>query len=119
MQAFVANFINVVVAQLHGYFFDREKFCKRELFEVKTRKILLYSNMLAENSNVIASAVRCFTGDVTGWKHLDWGGLIVCLWRIVTDLDFIYSIREEFLQEESKSIVVGDYEKRLWKITED
>ncbi len=121
MQAFVANFINVVVAQLHGYlyFFDREKFCKRELFEVKTRKILLYSNMLAENSNVIASAVRCFTGDVTGWKHLDWGGLIVCLWRIITDLDFIYSIREEFLQEESKSIVVGDYEKRLWKITED
>lgn len=119
MQAFAASFINVVVAQLHGYFFDCEKFRTRELFEVKTRKILLYSNMLAETSNVIASAVRCFTGDAMGWKHLDWGGLIVLLWRIITDVDFIYSIREKFLREEFKSTIVGDYEKRLWKIMED
>ena len=118
MQAKMSILINIVIAQLHGYFFDPKKHQSRDLYEVKTHKILLYSNILAESSNVITVAVRHLMGDVCAWKHLDFGGLLVLLWRIIKDVNFMYKVREDFVSSKFKEIVVGDYEKRLWPIKE-
>ena len=117
-QAETAILINVVIAQLHGYFYDSSTCPSRDLYEVRTRKILLYSNVLAETSNVIAAAVRHFMGEVGAWKHLDFGGLAVLVWRIVKDVDFMYKVREEFVSQRFSEEVLGDYEKRLWPVKE-
>lgn len=114
MQAKTAILINIIIAQLHGYFFDPSKYQSREIFEVKTRKIILYSNIIAETSNVISAAIRGLIGDASAWKHLDFGGLLVLLWRIIKDVGFMYKVREDFVSNKFKEIVVGDYEKRLW-----
>ena len=119
LQAKTAILINIVIAQLHGYFFDENKYPSREVFEVKTRKILLYSNIIAESSNVISVAIRSLLGDVRAWKHLDFGGLLVLLWRIIKDVDFMYKVREDYVSNKFKEIVVGDYEKRLWPLKEN
>lgn len=117
-QATMAIFINCVIAQLHGYFYDAEKFVSREIYEVKTRKILLYSNVIAETSNVLSVAARLFMGDGMAWKHLDFGGLGVLVWRIITDVDFMFRIREEFVSNRLREMVVGDYKRRLWPMKE-
>lgn len=114
MQAKTAILINLIIAQLHGYFFDPSNCQSREIFEVKTRKIILYSNIIAETSNVISVAIRGLIGDASAWKHLDFGGLLVLLWRIIKDVGFMYKVREDFVSNKFKEIVVGDYEKRLW-----
>lgn len=119
MQAQTAILINFIIGQLHGYFFDAHKYPSREVFEVKTRKIILYSNIIAETSNVISVATRSLLGDASAWKHLDFGGLLVLLWRIVKDVDFMYKVREDFVANRFKEIVVGDYEKRLWPLKEN
>lgn len=100
-------------------FFDASKYPSRGLFEVKTRKIILYSNIIAETSNVISVAIRSLLGDASAWKHLDFGGLLVLLWRIVKDVDFMYKVREDFVANRFKEIVIGDYEKRLWPLKEN
>ena len=118
-QAQTAILINVIIAQLHGYFFDANKYPSRSVFEVKTRKIILYSNIIAETSNVISVAIRSLLGDVSAWKHLDFGGLLVLLWRIIKDVDFMYKVREDYVSNRFKEVVVGDYEKRLWPLKEN
>ena len=117
-QAQTAILINLVIAQLHGYFYDPAKCPARDLYEVRTRKILLYSNILAETSNVLTVAVRHFMGDVKAWKHLDFGGLAVMIWRIITDVNFMYKVREEFVYKRFSEEVLGDYERKLWPVKE-
>lgn len=113
-QVAAAIFINAVIAQLHGYFYNPKTCPARDLYEVKTRKILLYSNILSETSNVISVAVRQLMGDAKAWKHLDFGGICVLIWRIIKDVNFMYKVREEYLFNQFSKIVIGDYERRLW-----
>jgi hypothetical protein len=41
-------------------------------------------------------------------SYLDIGGLLVTLYRIVTDYQFIKKIKQEFLEKEFYNIVMGD-----------
>ena len=68
---------------------------------------------------MISVATRSLLGDASAWKHLDFGGLLVLLWRIVKDVDFMYKVREDFVSNRFKEIVVGDYERRLWPLKEN
>ncbi|MBP5542760.1 MAG: hypothetical protein ILM98_01685 [Kiritimatiellae bacterium] len=119
MQANAAILINIVIAQIHGYFFEEGKYPSREVFEVKTRKIILWSNAIAESSNVISVAIRSLLGDAGSWRHLDFGGLAVLLWRIIRDVDFMRKVCEEFISKEFKKKVDGNWEQRLWSIEEN
>ena len=47
VQAVVSVVINMLITLIHGLFYDPAKHGDRELFEVRTRKILLYSNAMA------------------------------------------------------------------------
>ena len=90
-QAEYVILINTLIALFHGVFFDGVDEIDRRLYEVKTRKILMYSNLVASSSNL---AVVGITRDM---KKLDLGGLAVTLYRLVTDSRFIAQVKQEFI----------------------
>lgn len=103
--ASLAAFINMLIATIHGLFYDEVKYSSRSLYEVKTRKILSYSNLIASGSNVIYVAVSTYLGDETALKKLDVGGLIVTIYRLINDQKFIREVKEEF--------VFGSFNKKI------
>ena len=90
----IAVIINMIIGLIHGLFYNEEKDGDRELYEVRTRKILMYSNIIASSSNVITV---CITKNP---KKLDLGGLMVTLSRLFTDIRFISRVKQEFIEGE-------------------
>lgn len=90
-QAAFSILINQVVAMVHAMFYQGNSEEELHLFQVRTRKILMYSNLIASSSNL---AVVAITQDFT---KLDVGGLVVTLWRLLSDMEFIQSVREDFI----------------------
>ncbi|MCD2347168.1 hypothetical protein [Clostridium guangxiense] len=101
-QAMFANLINILIAEIHGLFFNQSGYSSWNLYQVKTRKIISYSNIIASASNV---AYATITHDLS---KLDIGGFLVALHRVITDKKFIESVKEEFLEKEFYNIVIGD-----------
>lgn len=93
-QAAVSIFINMLIILIHGLFYDAKTDGEREHYEVRTRKILLYSNSMASVGNIAYSAA---TQD---WGKLDIGGIIVTITRLFSDIRFITKMKQEFLQKE-------------------
>jgi len=113
-QAVLASLINTVIAMIHGLLKKESE--SWNLYEVKTRKILSYSNLIASISNIIAVTIGTAVGVATqnpdmvkkSLSYLDIGGYMVTIYRIVTDYNFIKQIKQEFLEKEFYNIVMGD-----------
>lgn len=90
-EAVLSGFINWLIAVVHKLCFDRE-IDDEKMYEVRTRKIILYSNFIASTSNVLVS---CFSENA---KILDVGGLLVTISHIFTDVRFICKIKDEFVE---------------------
>jgi len=99
--AVLAVLINQLVAAIHQLFYREQRDGSLTLYEVRTRKILSYSNLMASGSNVIVAAV---TQDA---RKLDVGGMLVTLTRIVSDYKFIHEIKKDFLKNEMHDRIVG------------
>lgn len=65
----------------------------KKLYEVRTRKVLTYSNMLSSVINV------GYVGITKDLSRLDVGGILVTLWRILNDEKKIRKIEEDFIQK--------------------
>lgn len=104
-QASYATLINVIVAMIHRLFYNET--LSKSLYEVKTRKILSYSNLLASSSNIIATAVAMSLGDESAIRRLDIGGFIVTLYRLISDFSFIYKVKEEFIFNNFNKLITG------------
>lgn len=102
MQATMSALINTVIAMIHGLFYDETSYSSWNLYEVKTRKILSYSNVIASGSNIIYVSLS------KDLKKLDIGGFLVTLYRILTDYKFIKEVKQEFLEKEFYNTVIGD-----------
>lgn len=101
----ISNFINLLISSIHSLFYDETRYASQELYEVKTRKIIMYSNAIASMSNLIYVALRAYLGDKKSLKKLDVGGLIVTIYRLVQDNAFIQAVKEEF--------VFGEFQSRI------
>lgn len=101
-QASYSMMINSIIAMIHRLFFVGESEMDLKLYEVKTRKILSYSNLIASTSNL---AVVSITKDM---RYLDLGGLGVTIYRLITDRKFIKQVKEEF--------IFGSYEKLITNV---
>lgn len=93
-QAVVSVIINMLVTLIHGLFYDEKTDDSREMYEVRTRKVLLYSNSLASTGNIAYSAA------MQDWGKLDIGGIIVTITRLFLDVRFITRMKHEFIQKE-------------------
>lgn len=100
--AALSALINQLIATIHRLLYSPERDGSESMYEVRTRKILSYSNTLATGSNVIVTA---FTKDLT---KLDVGGAMVTLYRIISDYKMIHEIKRDFLKNEFYKQVVGE-----------
>lgn len=99
--AALAALINQLIAVIHRLFYDENRDGSETMYEVRTRKILSYSNALAVSSNVVVTTI---TQDLT---KLDAGGIIVALHRFISDYQFIQAVKRDFLKDEIYNMVVG------------
>lgn len=100
--AMLSTLINTIIGAIHGLFYDEKKYSSKEIYEVKTRKILSYSNLLATTSNVI------YTGITKDFTKLDIGGMIVTVYRLINDYNFIRKIKEEFVFGSFDKLIQGE-----------
>lgn len=88
----LSMFINKLVEMFHRLFFNPNQDDKR-LYEIRTRKIIMYSNTLSSVLNV------GYVGITGNLKSLDIGGILVTLWRILTDERAIRKLEIEFMEK--------------------
>jgi hypothetical protein len=112
----LSSLINMIVASIHGLFYDATKHRSRDIYEVKTRKILSYSNTIASASNVIVVAIGAAAGASSSnpelirksLRNLDVGGLMVTIYRLLTDSKFIREVKEEFVLGNFNKLIQGE-----------
>ena len=103
--------INTIISAGHGcklLFQDDSEDFSKELYQARTRKIIMYLNVIASSSNVISTVVA---KDV---NNLDIGGLLVTLYRVFNDTKFICKLEYEFLNSGLNKM----YEERYSQIAE-
>lgn len=102
--ATISSFINQLIAVIHTLFFNGTTEQERQLYGVKTRKILMYSNVVATGTNLaVVAASKKF-------EKLDIGGMAVTIYRLITDAKFIRGIKEEFIFGSYRKIIMADDE---------
>lgn len=86
----VSALIDAIISQVHSLYYCEDE--SYELFQVRTRKILLVSNSIAAGSNLL------LTGLTQNPKHLDIGTLLATTSHLFRDSRFILKIKDEFIQ---------------------
>lgn len=107
-QAGCSTLINMIIGLIHSLYYDPNLYSSRDIYEVKTRKILMYSNLIASMSNVIWVGANVMVGNKKAIKDLDIGGIIVTMYRLITDSNFIRKVKEEFIFGSYKDMVLGE-----------
>ncbi|PGT19441.1 hypothetical protein [Bacillus cereus] len=100
--------INMLIAMLHRIFYNEETCGSLDLYKVKTRKILMYSNIIASASNLVVVAVESALKRKPTIRNLDIGGLLVTLYRIATDTQFIANVKAEFIYNNFNQLIQGE-----------
>ena len=115
-QATLAIAINTLVAMIHRMTFDTENDGNHNLYEVRTRKIITYSNVIASTSNVLAVGIAAGIGTATdneelvriSLRNLDIGGPLVTVYRLINDTRFIQDLKQEFILGNFDKMIQGD-----------
>ena len=100
--AALSSFINQLIACMHMLFCTGTTEKERRLYEVKTRKILMYSNFIATSTNVAVVAVT------KEFDKLDIGGMAVTIYRLITDQKFIRQVKQDFIFGSYQNMIMGD-----------
>lgn len=91
---FALMLINWFIGFLHGL--CRGKNEDEALYEVRTRKIIMYSNALATVSDIGVSMFLAMHGDRNAMRKFDLGGYLVTLYQISNCTKVISEIETEF-----------------------
>ncbi len=108
MASSIAGLINLLISTLHMLMYDSSMGIAQEMYEVRTRKIIMYSNIIATGSNVLCTSAKILGGNSKAVRELDIGGLLVTLDRLVKDPTFIRQVKEEFVLGEFKKKIQGE-----------
>lgn len=99
----ISRMFDMIIGLVHGLYRGEEN---SSLYECRTRKILLISNMMATSSTVIASSIT------KNPKNLDIGSLLNTISRLFTDITFITRIKQEFIESQ----ILEELKKELAEI---
>ncbi len=88
-QAVMARMINSLIAMYHFSFYDGS--IPKDLYKVKTKKIICYSNVIASGINIAEVAVT------KNFKMLDIGGIANTIFEVVTSLKFMKKVKRDFI----------------------
>lgn len=100
----VSKLIDIIIGLVHGLF--RDENTSKELYEVRTRKILLVSNLIASTSTIINAVIT------SNAKNLDLGSLLNTITHLFSDVRFILKIKQEFIE----NIINEQFEEELKKL---
>lgn len=103
--ASLAMLINYLTAMLHRLTYDVTKDGDSKLFEVRTRRIVLYADCIASGLNALVCAGGVGAGYILGsdamvkesLESIDIGGLLVTISRLFSDPKYIKKIKQEFI----------------------
>ena len=97
-QALISIIINEIIRRIHQLIIcHMEKNVDMNLLEVRTRKILSYSNIIASSSNILEVGIRIALKDSSAINKLDIGGLGVTIYRVISDTKYQKRIKHEFI----------------------
>jgi len=88
----LAMTINKIVEMTHKLFFDAQRDDKR-IYEAKTLKVIMYSNILSSLLNV------GYVAATQDYNRLDVGGIAVALYKLLTSPFKIREIKMEFIDK--------------------
>ena len=101
VQAGMAALINWLIAALHGcsliFKDDGSDYCA-EMYQARTKKIILLSDTIATSSSVIRALIK------ENPECLDLGGAAILIYRLFSDVRFIAKLKEEYVQSELNKI---------------
>ena len=85
----ISKVIDIIITLTHGLFNNDNE--PKDLYEVRTRKILLISNSIASSSTIINALIT------KNLCNLDIGIVFNTISHLFSDIRFIYKIKEEFV----------------------
>ncbi|MDD5792462.1 MAG: hypothetical protein PUD22_07760 [Erysipelotrichaceae bacterium] len=105
---FVSKLIDTAIAYMHSWCYNPANDGPIETYEVRTRNIIYYSNLISVASTTIQTLFRAYMGDESAISKFDFGGSISSLgvvWQtpfILSDMksDYIRSKTVNFLNKE-------------------
>lgn len=96
----MASFINFLVATIHSLLYDENTDISREIYSVRTSKIISTSSTIASSSNIIFTMLKAYIKkDISTLKELDIGGILVAISEISKSKKLQEKIRREYLEE--------------------
>jgi len=112
----IAQIINTIVGTLHGFCYEEDEDGSRDLYSVRTRKIVATSNAIAEAINLGVVVSGTVSGLLSGnagiikksISHLDIGGMIEAVHQIYRSKRLQEEIRREFLEQELFNCFTSD-----------
>ena len=114
--AVIAMVINFIISILHNLLYNETSDISRELYNVRTQKILKVSNIIAESLNIAYVGanigIGMYTGNSTlikeGVKRIDLGGYIVAIHQIIKSSLMQEKIRREYLENRLYDKFLGE-----------
>lgn len=99
----VSVLIDMIIGLTHGLF--RDKDVPKEMYEVRTRKILLVSNSIASTSTIIHAGIT------SNPKNLDIGSLLNTVAHLFLDVRFIARIKQEYVEGQIQNRLQAEFEE--------
>lgn len=99
--------VNSIIRLLHGFAYNEDKDGSRDIYNVRTLKIIDLSSEIVTFSSVIECAVRMAMGDEKALRDFDMGGTIVSLWHILNDPYTIAKIKHEYIVSKTEEHIIS------------
>lgn len=97
----VSKMIDTTIAYLHSWCYNPDSDGPIETYEVRTKKIIYYSNLISLASTTIQTLFRAYMGDPSAISKFDFGGAISSL-SIIWNTPFIISnIKSEYVRKKT------------------
>jgi hypothetical protein len=114
--AIIAMVINFITSILHNLLYNETDDISRELYNVRTQKILKVSNIIAESLNIVYVGANIGIGIYTkngtlikeGLERIDLGGYIVAVHQLVKSSSIQEKIRREYLENRLYDKFLGE-----------
>ena len=108
-QVGLAWIIDMIIALMHRLIYDGPQTdMDLKLYKVRTKKILDYSGVIAETSNVIYVGANALLGNESALDQLDLGGIAYLVGKLIHDHKFMADVKKEFLDSELDKLIKGD-----------
>lgn len=93
----LTKWINYAIALMHSMAYDPDNDGDREMYDIRTNRIVLVSNEVMMLCSSVMLAARIFMGDVTAGQRFDFGGSVVALKQMWTVPAMIEKVKHEYI----------------------